>query len=402
MNDLILTFNTGSSTVKIGSFEWDGSSLHKSAKAGIDFAASPLSFHMERGSERLDLQLQSEASADIVSVLSEVFDKLSAHIDLTRIKAIGHRVVHGGDVFAGPALIDDRSIQAIDELSVYAPLHQPKSLALIKAIRQLFPDILQTASFDTAFHRTIPDVNRRFAIPRAMHDQGIKRYGFHGLSYQSIAQHFNELEPDLGRKKLVVAHLGSGASLCALERGKSVDTSMSFSTLDGIPMATRCGNIDAGVLLHLLNQQNMSADELTDMLYHRSGLLGVSGISGDCRDLLASDAPEAKQAIDLFTTRIAGEISRQATSLGGLEAIIFTAGIGEHQPRIRALIARKLQWLGVELDDAANNKNAFRISTQSSKIAAFMLATDEEQVIAAETLTVLNQSSQQVKEFRNE
>lgn len=394
MNDLILTFNTGSSTVKIGSFEWDGSSLHKSAKAGIDFAASPLSFHMERGKERLDLQLKSDASADIVSVLSEVFDRLSNHIDLTRIKAIGHRVVHGGDVFSGPVLINGGSNQAIDELSVYAPLHQPKSLELIKAIRELFPDILQTASFDTAFHRTIPDVNRRFAIPREMHDQGIKRYGFHGLSYQSIAQHFNELEPDLGRKKLVVAHLGSGASLCALDKGKSVDTSMSFSTLDGIPMATRCGNIDAGVLLHLLSQQNMSPDALTDMLYHRSGLLGVSGISGDCRDLLASNTQEARQAVDLFTTRIAGEISRQATSLGGLDAIIFTAGIGEHQPEIRARVCQKLQWLGVELDDVANDKNAFRISTQSSKITAFMLATDEEQVIAAETLTVLNQTSQ--------
>ncbi len=248
--------------------------------------------------------------------------------------------MHGGDIFAGPALIDDRSIQAIDDLSAYAPLHQPKSLALIKAIRQLFPDILQTASFDTAFHRTMPDVIRRLAIPRAMHDQGIKRYGFHGLSYQSIAQQFNELQPDLGRKKLVVAHLGSGASICALDQGKSVDTSMSFSTLDGIPMATRCGNIDAGVLLHLLSRQNMSADEVTDMLYHRSGLLGVSGISGDCRDLLASDAPEAKQAIDLFTTRIAGEITRQATSLGGVDAVILPpALVNTNRKSVPALLA---------------------------------------------------------------
>ena len=394
MNDLILTFNTGSSTVKIGSFECTGSSLQKSAKAGIDFAASPLNFHMERGKERLDIELQSGNSDDIVGVLSEVFDKLSAHIDLARIKAIGHRVVHGGDIFAGATLINDQTIQAIDDLSAYAPLHQPKSLALIKAIRQLFPDILQSASFDTAFHRTMPDVVRRFAIPRVMYDQGIKRYGFHGLSYQSVAQQFNQLEPDLSRKKLVIAHLGSGASICALENGKSIDTSMSFSTLDGIPMATRCGNIDAGVLLHLLSQQNMSTDELTDLLYHRSGLLGVSGISGDCRDLLASDAPEASQAIDLFTTRIAGEIARQATSLGGLDAVIFTAGIGEHQPEIRARIARKLQWLGLELDNTGNSNDAFRITTSSSKIAAFMLATDEERVIATETLSILNQSSQ--------
>lgn len=402
MNGLILTFNTGSSTVKIGSFELDGSSLQKSAKAGIDFAVSPLNFHMKRGKERLDIKLQAQDPADIVNVLSEVFDKLSTHIDLARVKAIGHRVVHGGDIFAGPVLIDEKSIQAIDALSAYAPLHQPKSLALIKAIRQLFPDILQTASFDTAFHRTMPDVIRRFAIPRAMHDQGIKRYGFHGLSYQSIAQQLNELQPDLSRKKLIVAHLGSGASICALENGKSVDTSMSFSTLDGLPMATRCGNIDAGVLLHLLSQQKMSTDALIDLLYHRSGLLGVSDISGDCRELLASDAAEAHQAIELFTTRIAGEITRQATSLGGVDAVIFTAGIGEHQPEIRARIARKLHWLGLKLDDAANNKNAFCITQETSKIAAFMLATDEERVIAAETLTVLNQSSQQLKELRNE
>ncbi|MGU3575155.1 acetate/propionate family kinase [Brucellaceae bacterium C25G] len=393
MNDLILTFNTGSSTVKIGSFECTGSSLQKSAKAGIDFAALPLNFHMERGGEVLNIKLQAEDGNDIVGVLSEVFSKLSTHIDLTRIKAIGHRVVHGADIFTKPVLIDDNAIQAINDLAVYAPLHQPKSLALIKAIRQLFPDMPQTASFDTAFHRTIPDVIRRFAIPRAMYDQGIKRYGFHGLSYQSIAHHFNKLLPELGHKKLIVAHLGSGASICALDNGKSVDTSMSFSTLDGIPMASRCGNIDAGVLLYLLSQKHMKPDDLTEILYHQSGLLGVSDISGDCRDLLASNAPEAQEAVELFTTRIAGEITRQATSLAGVDAIIFTAGIGEHQPEIRALICQKLQWLGIELDDAANDNNAFHITKQSSKIAAFMLATDEEHVIATETVDVLNQQS---------
>lgn len=394
MSDLILTFNTGSSTVKIGSFEQDGSSLHKSAKAGIDFAASPLNFHMEGGSERLDIELQSDASADIVTILNEVFDKLSAHIDLSHIAAIGHRVVHGGDSFSGPALINDRTIKIIDELSAYAPLHQPKSLALIKAIRQLFPDIPQTASFDTAFHRSMSDTVRRFAIPRALHEQGIKRYGFHGLSYKSVAHQFANFEPVLSKGKIVVAHLGSGASLCALDQGKSVDTSMSFSTLDGIPMATRCGNIDAGVLLHLLSQKNMDTDALTDMLYHRSGLFGLSGISGDCRELVASTAPQAREAVEVFTLRIAGEICRLAATLGGLNAIIFTAGIGEHQPAIRAKVCQKLQWLGVELDEPANKTNAFRITTPASRTSAFMLATDEERVIASETLSVLNQSPQ--------
>lgn len=394
MSGFILTFNTGSSTVKIGSFEHDGSSVRKSAKAGIDFAAAPLSFHMERGSERLDIALQSDATADIITILREVFDKLSAHIDFDRITAIGHRVVHGGDRFSGPALIDDRVIEAIDELSGFAPLHQPKSLALIKAIRQLFPHIVQTASFDTAFHRSMPDNVRRFAIPRELHDQGIKHYGFHGLSYKYIAQKFAGLEPELSQGKIVVAHLGSGASICALDNAQSVDTSMSFSTLDGIPMATRCGNLDAGVLLHLLSQKNMSAEALNDMLYHRSGLLGLSGISGDCRELTANRTPQALEAVDIFTLRIAGEICRLAATMRGLDAIIFTAGIGEHQPVIRANVCEKLQWLGVELDEAANQANAFRITAPSSRIAAFMLPTDEEQIIAAETLAVLNQSPQ--------
>ncbi len=390
MSGFILTFNTGSSTVKIGSFEQDGTLLRKSAKAGIDFAASPLSFHLERGAERLDITLQSEASDDIVAILSEVFDKLSAHIDLSRIAAIGHRVVHGGDLFSGPVRIDDQVIADIDRLAVFAPLHQPKSLALIKAIRQLFPHIPQAASFDTAFHRTMPEIVRRFAIPRALHEQGIKRYGFHGLSYKSVSGNFALQEPALSKGKIIIAHLGSGASLCALDQGKSIDTSMSFSTLDGIPMATRCGNIDAGVLLHLLTQENMTNDALTDLLYHRSGLLGVSGISGDCRDLVNSSAVQAREAVELFTLRIAGEICRIASTLGGLNAIIFTAGIGEHQPAIRAAVCRKLNWLGVELDDNANHAGAFRITTPASRIAAFMLATDEEHVIASETLTALS------------
>lgn len=407
MSGLILTFNTGSSTVKIGAFEQQGTAFHKSARAGIDFSASPLNFHLEHRTNRLDIALQAQAHDDIVMIMGEVFEKLSPHMDLSRITAIGHRIVHGGDLFAGPVKIDDQVIAAIDQLAVFAPLHQPKSLALIRAARRLFPQIPQSASFDTAFHRTMPEIVRRFAIPRAMHEQGIKRYGFHGLSYQSVINDFADREPALSKGKVIIAHLGSGASLCALAEGKSVDTSMSFSTLDGIPMATRCGNIDAGVLLHLLTQQNISNDALTDLLYHQCGLLGVSGISGDCRELINNSAAPAIEAIELFTLRIAGEICRLASVLGGFDALIFTAGIGEHQPAVRAAICRKLSWLGAKIDEKANHAGAFRITTPASRIAAFILATDEERIIAQDTCKILNISpqpisSQQVKDFRNE
>ena len=282
-------------------------------------------------------------------------------------------------------------LKAIDKLTLLAPLHQPHSLRLIRAIRELRPDLPQSASFDTAFHRTNGEVVRRFAIPRAFHDQGIKRYGFHGLSYKYIAGELVRRTPDLAKGKIVAAHLGSGASLCALDGGVSRDTSMGFTALDGIPMATRCGALDPGVLLHLLGPAGRSLAEMNDILYHKSGLLGLSGISPDSRDLLASDRAEAREAIDVFTFRIAGEVARLATTLGGLNAIVFTAGIGEHQPQIRAAVCERLTWLGLEIDAAANTRNAEKISNASSRIAAFVIPTDEEQVIADEALFVLKQ-----------
>ena len=273
-----------------------------------------------------------------------------------------------------------------------APLHQPQSVRLIRAIRHLRFDLVQAASFDTAFHRTNAEVVRRFAIPRALNDQGIKRYGFHGLSYKYVAGELARRAPDLAGGKIVVAHLGSGASLCALDAGVSRDTSMGFSTLDGIPMATRCGALDAGVLLHLLGPLSRSPAEICDTLYHKSGLLGISGISADTRELLASDRLEARQAIEAFTFRIAGEIARLAATLGGLDGVVFTAGkIGENQPQIRAEICNRLVWLGAEIDAAANARNAEKISKGSSCIAALAIPTDEEQVIADEALSVLKQ-----------
>ncbi|MGK7861451.1 acetate/propionate family kinase [Falsiroseomonas sp. E2-1-a4] len=382
---LLLTLNAGSSSVKIGIFTAGAERL---ASGVIDFRKPPLRLHLHEGPAVLDINLRAP-SEDAVAVVAETFDWLAQHFEIDRLLAIGHRVVHGGAGFAGPVRLDDAAIAAIEALTPNAPLHQPQSLRLIRAVAALRPEVVQTASFDTAFHRTQSDLVSRFAIPRALHEAGIRRYGFHGLSYASIAASLARDAPELAAGKVVVAHLGSGASLCALEGGRSRDSSMGFSTLDGIPMATRCGALDAGVLLHLLGPGGQSLGQVEDLLYHRSGLLGVSGISADSRVLLDSDAPEAREAIDLFTFRIAGEVARLAATLGGLDALVFTAGIGENQPRIRAAVCDRLGWLGLALDPAANETNAARVSTQASRIAALVIRTDEERVVAEEALAVL-------------
>jgi acetate kinase len=387
---LLITFNAGSSTVKIGLFALEATGPRRVGKGMIDFRKTPLRFTLSEGPDTFDIVLKATEDEELHAVLSEAFQRLSWHFDLDSVAAVGHRVVHGADDFAGPVQLDENTIAAIDALTPLAPLHQPQGLRLIRAIQRLRPELSQTASFDTAFHRGHADVVRRFAIPRALHDEGVKRYGFHGLSYKFIAAELMRREPVLGGGRVVVAHLGSGASLCGLEGGVSRDTSMGFSALDGVPMATRCGSLDPGVLLHLIGAEKRATRDVEDILYRRSGLLGVSGISADSRELLESDRPEARQALDLFTFRIAGEIARLATTLGGLDAIVFTAGVGENQPRIRADICERLAWLGMNLDERANAENAARISAVSSRVSAFVIATDEEQVIADESFSVLD------------
>ncbi len=387
---LLLTFNAGSSTVKIGLFALGPAGAQRIGKGMIDFRRAPLRFTLSEGPDTFDILLEAAEDDELHDVLAEAFSRLSWHFDLDSVAAVGHRVVHGGDGFAGPVRLDDDAFVAIDALTPLAPLHQPQGLRLIRALRHLRPELPQTASFDTAFHRSHADVVRRFAIPRALHDQGVKRYGFHGLSYKFIAAELARRAPGFGGAKIVAAHLGSGASLCALDGGLSRDTSMGFSALDGVPMATRCGAIDPGVLLHLIGTHGRTVQDVEDILYRRSGLLGVSGISADSRELLESDRTEARQALDLFTFRIAGEVSRLATTLGGLDAVIFTAGVGENQPRIRADICARLAWLGLKLDEPANAANAAMISSPFSRVTAFVIATDEEQVIADETLSILD------------
>lgn len=392
MSEILITFNPGSSTIKLGLYRMADDRPVRLGRGVIDLRRTPLLLHVVEGPTVADIPLRAEVTEDLHELIDETLGWLTDHFALQGIAAVGHRVVHGGDDFSNAALITDDTLSTISRFVELAPLHQPQSVRLIRAIRHLRPDLPQTASFDTAFHTTQTDIVRRFALPREMFDAGIKRYGFHGLSYKFVASRLRELAPDLAARRVVAAHLGSGASLCALEKGQSRDTSMGFSTLDGIPMATRCGALDPGVVLHLLKQHGQSLESVEDVLYHRSGLLGVSGISADSRDLIASEKPAAREAIDLFTHRIAQEIAALATTLGGLDAVIFTAGIGEHQPAIRAAVCARLAWLGVALNENANASNATRIDAQESKVGIFVIPTDEEQVIATEAYALLKSS----------
>ncbi|KPF46192.1 acetate/propionate family kinase [Rhizobium sp. AAP43] len=380
---LLLTFNAGSSTVKIGIFARKTDGARRIGKGVIDFRAEPLTFHLVEGPTVFDVPLEARTDDLLHDVLEEVFDWLGEHYDLDAVSAVGHRVVHGGDLFGEAVGIDSTSLKAIESLVTLAPLHQPQNLRLIRAIAELKAGLPQTASFDTAFHRTQADVIRRFAIPRDWFDKGVKRYGFHGLSYVYIAGALKTLEPQRLGGRAIVAHLGSGASLCAMENGVSLDTSMGFSTIDGVPMATRSGAIDPGVLFHLMDAHGLTAKQVEEMIYRQSGLLGLSGgISADSRVLLETAAPAAREALDVFTFRIAGEVARLAASLGGLDTLVFTAGIGENQPAIRSAVVERLQFLGAVLDDAANGRNDPVISTPESRIVIRVIATDEEQVIA--------------------
>ncbi len=298
-------------------------------------------------------------------------------------------MVHGGVDFSRPCLIDDRVLDELERLCPLAPLHQPHNLAAIRAIAALAPDLPQIACFDTAFHHDRPALATRFAIPRALYDAGIRRYGFHGLSYEYIARRLAEIDPEMAAGRVIAAHLGNGASLCAMAGGRSVDTTMGFTALDGLMMGTRCGSIDPGVVLHLQTQLGMSAAEVETMLYGQSGLLGVSGISSDMRELSASGRPEAEEAIELFTWRAAREAGALAASLGGIDGLVFTAGIGENQADIRSRICARLDWLGIGINEIANAFDDSVISRGTSKVKVRIVPTDEERMIALHTVSVL-------------
>ncbi len=299
-----------------------------------------------------------------------------------QLAALGHRVVHGGMRYSRPARVTPELLVELEALVPLAPLHEPHNLAPIKMALKLNPDLPQVACFDTAFHRTAPEVEQAFALPYSFYEEGIRRYGFHGLSYEYIASVLPQRAPEIANGRVVVAHLGNGCSACAMRDRVSVATTMGFTALDGLPMGTRCGELDAGVVLHLIQQKNMQPDALVDLLYRRSGLLGLSGVSSDFRELLASDQPRARFAVEVFCYRVGRHIASLAAALGGIDGVVFTAGVGENAAPVRGAICRACAWLGLELDEAANREHRERISALGSRVAAFVIKTDENLMIA--------------------
>ena len=333
MTRAVVSLNSGSSSIKFGLYELDPNGAPVLAVRGkIErIGISPrLSIRDSAGGQLLEQEWPGEAGLTHADLLVSLFDWASTRLTGIEVTAIGHRVVHGGTDFVSPCLIDGDILVRLDRLCPLAPLHQPHNLSAIHAIARIAPALPQVACFDTAFHNGRPALAKRFAIPRALHDQGIQRYGFHGLSYEYIARRLAEVDAEMAAGRVIAAHLGNGASLCAMSAGKSMDTTMGFTALDGLMMGTRCGTIDPGVILHLQAEMGMAAKDVENLLYSRSGLLGVSGLSSDMRELSLSDRPEAAEAIDLFTWRAAREAGALASSLEGLDGLVFTAGIGEH------------------------------------------------------------------------
>jgi len=393
MTDAILTLNTGSSSIKFSLFETGhGGSLAAAAAVRGEIESIETDPHLVAadGAGRILAERRWKAGTAFDALLEDVVEWVEARLGGKPPAGVGHRVVHGGASHAAPALVTPELLRDLDDLSRLAPLHQPRNVAPMRVIARLRAGLPQVACFDTAFHRTMPPVAARLGLPRELGEAGICRYGFHGLSYEHIAARLRETAPALARGRVVAAHLGNGASLCALRAGASVDTTMGFSTLDGLLMGTRCGNLDPGVILFLLKQRGMSADQVEDLLYRRSGLLGVSGgIASDMRALLASGDPRAAEAVELFVFRIAREGGAMASSLGGLDGLVFTAGIGEHAPQIRERVCARLEWLGVALDRQANAAHASVISIPQSRVEVRVIAADEEAVIARHTHEVV-------------
>jgi acetate kinase len=390
MNKYLLVINAGSSSIKFTVYQKDVSTgqLVTDAAGQIDGIGSQPGFTVRsaEGVLLIERMLSDDETHNHTEAINIILSWLWEYFGNGTLLAVGHRVVHGGQTYSAPVLIDATVLAKLETLIPLAPLHQPHNLATIRALLESMPSLPQVACFDTAFHRTQPDVAQRFAIPRRFTHEGIRHYGFHGLSYEYIASILPTLEPTLADARIIIAHLGSGASLCALHKGRSIATTMGFSPLDGLVMGTRCGNIDPGVLIYLMDCHNMDARALEQLLYYESGLLGVSGISNDMRTLIASDDPRAQEAIELFVYRAGREIGSLASALGGLDAVIFTGGIGEHSAAIRAKVCRQAAWLGLELDDSANAATATRISKPDSRLSAWIVPTDENLMIAHHTL----------------
>jgi acetate kinase len=390
MADAILVLNAGSSSIKFalftvpalariayGSVEGIGVAPHFAVR---DMAGSVVAERRWAHGEALDHEV----------FLRPVLDWIDTHLGDDRLIAAGHRIVHGGANFTAPVRLDKAALAELAKLTPLAPLHEPHNIAAIEALMAVRPDLPEIGCFDTAFHHTVADIVQRLPLPRHFHDEGVRRYGFHGLSYEYISHRLSEIAPGLRAGRVIAAHLGNGASVCAMRDGKSVDSSMGFTAMEGVMMGTRTGSIDPGVVLYLLQSCGMSADDVTGLFYKKSGLLGVSGISSDMRDLLASTDPHAAEGAEMFCASVARHVAGMIPALGGLDGLVFTAGIGEHAPPVRAAVCRKLSWLGIELDEAANAAGAGVISTPGSRVQVRVIPTDEEAMIAQHCLAVMD------------
>jgi acetate kinase len=396
MTEAILVLNAGSSSIKFSIFSLENGkgSLTLVYHGEINGIGTQPHFFVSDATGKClvdeHLTIKATDTFSHEDALAGLLRWIESHAAGLTVIAVGHRVVHGGVLFSKPVLIDSAVISQLEKLAPLAPLHQPHNLAAIKSLVKIKPDLSQVACFDTAFHYTQPPIARAFALPPDLSDAGVRRYGFHGLSYEYIAHVLPNFVGVAADGRVVVAHLGNGASMCAMKDRGSIATTMGFTALDGLPMGTRCGALDPGVVLYLISEQCMDIARVTDLLYHKSGLLGVSGISNDMRELLESDNPHAAEAIDLFVYRIGRELGSLTAALGGLDILVFTAGIGENASTIRAKVCEDAKWLGVQFDEAANLRGGPKISQDDSVVSVWVIPTDEELMIAKHTNNMVN------------
>ncbi len=390
MSDAILTINAGSSSCKFEVFHVAGGVPEMTLRGQISGIGTNPVLTAKDDHGTFMAEQSYDAGTSQSALMRDLLAWIEDHLGGDHLVAAGHRVVHGGRRFFAPVKVDGAVLAELEALVPLAPLHQPHNLSAIRALAEAHPGLPQVACFDTAFHKDHDDAASRFALPRELHESGIRRYGFHGLSYAYVSRELARLAPEVASGKVVACHLGSGASLCAMENGVSVDSTMGFTALDGLPMGTRCGALDAGVVLHLMQAHGMDAKGLETLLYKKSGLLGVSGVSNDWRDLELSDKPEARQAMDLFVHRVVQNIGALAATLGGLDGLVFTAGIGERSARLRAEVCRRLSWMGVVLCPSANDRHGPCITRPHSRVPVWVIPTDEERMIALDTLAVLS------------
>ena len=390
MNGAILALNAGSSSIKFALFGPDPGAPARACHGAIEGIGTAPHFVAQDPAGATLTEQTYPAAATHEALLDGLLDFVAGHLPDAPLIGVGHRVVHGGTAFAGPVRVNAAVLDALAALTPLAPLHQPHNLAPIRVLAASRPGLAQVACFDTAFHRSMGTLATRFALPRALHQAGVRRYGFHGLSYEYLARRLAVLAPEVAQGRVIAAHLGNGASLCALRAGRSVETTMGFTALDGLMMGTRSGALDPGAVLYLIAQRGMTAAEVSALLYDRSGLLGVSGVSSDMRVLLDSADPHAAEAVALFCARVRHQVGALAAALEGVDGLIFSAGIGEHAAPVRAAVCGGLGWLGVRLDAAANARGAGRISTPDSAVAVFVIPTDEEATIARHVTEVLD------------